>query len=169
MERITGDVYTHKGIFIDVFPLDYVRYTDTFTFKIRRKCIIYLKHILKFNACKRLYKGRKSRKEYILDQIVSFPAELLPQKMILALLDRLRVGRVSREGAYYIAEYDTSGPVQVVPYDVYFPPRKIEFEGKIYYVPNKIEEYLTYIYGSGYMQPPPVKHQKSVKPLEIKF
>ena len=169
IERITGDVYTHKGIFIDVFPLDYVRYTDTFTFKVRRKCIIYLKHILKFNACKRLYKSKKGKKDYILDQVVSFPAELLPQKMILALLNRLRVGKVARAGADYIAEDDTRGPVQVVPYDIYFPPREIEFEGNIYYVPHKIERYLTYIYGKGYMKLPPEKYRRSYKPLEIKY
>ena len=68
-----------------------------------------------------------------------------------------------------MAEYDNGGRGQVLPYDVYFPPRIIEFEEKTYCIPNKIEEYLTYMYGRCYMQPPPVKHRKSVKPLEIKF
>ena len=79
------------------------------------------------------------------------------------------MGKTSREEAGYVAEFDTSGPVQVVPYEIYFPPRKIEFEGKMYYVPNKIQEYLTYIYGPDYMQPPPVEYRKSNKSLEIRF
>lgn len=169
IERITGDIYTHKGIFIDIFPLDYVKDIETAAFRRKRRCITYLRHILKFNACPGLYKKKRNKKDYILDSIISIPAVFLPRRLLLFLLNRLKIGETSREEAGYVAEYDTSGPVQVVPYDVYFPPRKIEFEGKIYYVPNKIEEYLTYIYGSGYMQPPPVKHQKSVKPLEIKF
>lgn len=169
IERITGDVYLHKGIFIDVFPLDYVKDINTCAYKVRRRSIAYLKHILKFDACKALYRNKESDKEYILDNMISFPARILPQKMILKLLNRLRVGRVSREGAAYIAEYDTGGPVQVVPYDVYFPLREIEFEGRIFCVPNKIEDYLTYIYGEGYMQPPPEGYRGSYKPLEIKY
>lgn len=169
VERITGDIYVHKGIFIDVFPLDYVKSTETFAFRLRRKCIAYLKHILKFNACKRLYRSKRNKREYILDSIASFPAKLLPRKVILTWLNQLKIGRTSREESNFIAEYDTNGPVQVVPYDIYFPPKKIEFEGKMYYVPNKIEKYLTYIYGNAYMQLPPVEFRKSTKPLEIKF
>ena len=169
IERIAGDVYTHKGIFIDVFPLDYVKNTENFIFKIRRKCIIYFKHILKFQACRKLYKGKKNKKEYILDRVISFPGRLFPQKWILKLLNKIKTGKISREEANYIAEYDTAGPVQIVPYDIYFPPRKIEFEGRMYNVPNKIEKYLTYIYGEGYMQPPPPKHRVSCKASKIEF
>lgn len=169
IERYTGDVYTHKGIFIDVFPLDYVADTEKLSYKIRRGCIIYLKHILRFQACRELYRSKKSRREYNLDRIVSLPGRLLPQKWLLAWLNRLKAGKISREEARYVAEYDTGGPMQVAPADIYFPPREIEFEGKIYYAPNQIEKYLTRIYGPGYMQPPPEEFRKSYKFLEIKF
>ncbi|MCI9389871.1 MAG: LicD family protein [Lachnospiraceae bacterium] len=169
IEKITGDVYTHKGIFIDVFPLDYVKDKEAYSFRIRRRCIVYLKHILKFNACRGLYRSKENDKQYILDNVISFPARILPRRMILKLLNRLKAGRASREEATCIAEYDTGGPMQIAPYDFYFPPRKIEFEGRICNVPNRIEDYLTRIYGGGYMQPPPIKYRRSNKPLEIKF
>ncbi len=169
IERYTGDVYAHKGIFIDVFPLDYVKDTEKFAYKVRRSCIIYLKHILRFQACRELYRGKKSQKEYNLDRIVSLPGKLLPQKWLLRLLNRLKAGRISGEEANYIAEYDTGGPLQVVSRDIYFPPEKIEFEGRICYAPHKIAEYLEIIYGPGYMQPPPEEFRKSYKILEIKF
>ncbi len=79
--------------------------------------------------------------------MISFPARILPRRMILKLLNRLKAGRASREEATCIAEYDTGGPMQIAPYDFYFPPRKIEFEGRICNVPNRIEDYLTRIYG----------------------
>ena len=169
IERLVGDVYAHKGIFVDVFPLDYVKDIETFTFKIRRKCIAYLKHILKFHVCKKVYKKRENKKKYILDNIICCPAKLFPQKWTLKLLNKMKTGKISREEADYIAEYDTGGPVQVVPCDVYFPPREIEFEGKIYHVPNKIEQYLTDIYGKGYMQLPPPQHRVSWKASKIEF
>ncbi len=169
IERITGDVYTHKGIFIDVFPLDFVRDAESRAFWFRRKCIAYLKHILKFRACQELYRSKESEKEYRWDRVISFPAWAFPQKWLLALLNRLKAGRISREEANYIAEYDTGGPMQVVLRDIYFPPEKIEFEGRTCYAPHKIAKYLEIIYGPGYMQPPPEEYRKSYKPLKIKL
>lgn len=169
IERITGDIYTHKGIFIDIFPLDYVKDIEAPGFVRRHKCIVYLRHILRFNACRGLYKAKKSKKDYILDSIISIPGKILPRRALLFLLNKLKKGKTSREEAGYVAEFDTSGPVQVVPYEIYFPPREIEFEGKMYYVPNKIQKYLTYIYGPGYMQPPPEEYRKSNKSSEIRF
>ena len=59
--------------------------------------------------------------------------------------------------------------MQVVLRDIYFPPEKIEFEGRTCYAPHKIAKYLEIIYGPGYMQLPPEEYRKSYKPLKIKL
>lgn len=166
IERLTQGVYTHNGIFIDVFPLDYLKDRNSPLFKARLKCILYLIHILKLDTCKDLYRKRENEKEYLLDSIASYPARLLPRRMILKILNRLKAGNVSGKGTDYIAEYDARG--LIFPYSVYFPPKEITFEGRNYYVANDIEKYLTFIYGNQFMTPPPEKFRKSGKILEVK-
>ncbi len=166
IERLTQGLYTHNGIFIDVFPLDYIKEVNTLAFKARLKCIRYLVHILKFDTCKELYKNRESKKTYILDSIASYPARLLPRRVILKILNRLKARNISREKAGWVAEYDS--PRSVVPYSFYFPPRKMLFEGRMCNVPNEAEKYLTFIYGKAFMTPPPEQFRKSKKILEIK-
>lgn len=167
IERLTQGIYTHNGIFIDVFPLDYVKDVNSFTFKVRLKCILYLIHILKFDTCKDLYRKREKKREYVLDSIASYPAKLLPRKIILKLLNRLKARNISEKETSSIAEYDARG--LIFPYSTYFPPREITFENRIYYIPNKVEKYLTFIYGNNFMTPPPEKFRKSWKILEMKL
>lgn len=167
VERLTQGIYTHNGIFIDVFPLDYVKDANSFTFKIRLKCILYLIHILKFDTCKNLYKKREEKKEYILDSIISYPAKLLPRKAILKILNRLKAKNVSKKESASVMEYDARG--LMFPYSLYFPPKEILFEDRIYHVPNEIEQYLTFIYGNNFMTPPPENFRKPDKILKIQI
>lgn len=167
IERLTQGLYTHNGIFIDVFPLDYVKNVTTRAFKVRTNCIRYLIHILKFDTCKELYKNRDGKKKYVLDSIASCPARLLPRRVLLKILNRIKTGNVSEKEKACVAEYDSPG--NVLPYFFYFPPRKMMFEGRMYYVPNEIEEYLIYIYGNGFMFPPPEQFRESTKILDVKY
>lgn len=167
VERLTQGLYTHNGIFIDVFPLDYIRSVLTFTYKVRYNCIRYLVHILKFDTCKELYRKKEDKKKYVLDSIASYPASLLPRRVILKILNKLKAGNTLREEAVCVAEFDA--PRLVMPYFFYFPPRKTMFEGRMYNVPNELDEYLGFIYGNGYLFPPPEQCRKSEKILEIEI
>ncbi len=166
VERLTQGLYTHNGIFIDIFPLDFIRDAKTLGFKVKFNFIRYLIHILKFDTCPQLYKNRETKKKYILDSIASSPARILPRKGLLKFLNWLKAGYTPRDKAACIAEYDSPKPA--VPYSFYFPPREILFEGRICSVPNEIEEYLAFIYGNTFLIPPPEQCRKSSKILEIK-
>lgn len=168
IEKITGNRYSHNGIFIDVFPLDHLNEIESFSFKIRYKFIRYLIHILRFNACRDLYKSKRSKRDYVFDWAVSFPAFLIPSRVILKQLKRLEAGKEAGNETKYMVEYDSGSANRIMDYDIFFPPRKIEFEKKMYNVPNRIEDYLSLIYGD-YMQLPPVDERKSKKASEIKF
>lgn len=165
IERLTQGLYTHNGIFIDVFPLDYIKDMNTTAFKVKSKCIRYLVHILKFDTCRELYRKRDGKKKYMLDSIISFPARILPRRWILKILNRMKIGNMDKKDITYIAEYDSH---QSMPYSYLFPPRKIVFEGRTCNVPNEIEKYLTHIYGNTFMTPPPEEYRKPTKILEIK-
>jgi hypothetical protein len=51
--------------------------------------------------------------------------------------------------------------------EVFFPLKKMEFEGREYSVPNNTHSYLTQIYGD-YMQPPP-EDQRNIYDVGIIF
>ena len=169
VESITQNIYTHNGIFVDIFPLDYVQNANLFSYKVRRKYINYLKHMLKFNACKDLYKSKKSTIGYIMDAFICIPSVLSTRRKMLDRLNKIMIGKCLKDEAMYLAQYDDNSDVQVIPIDVYFPPIQMEFEGKLYNVPHKIEEYLTYAYGLSYMDLPPIDQRITHQPIELKF
>lgn len=47
---------------------------------------------------------------------------------------------------------------------IYGNPQLSEFEGRQYCIPEKIQEYLTHIYGENYMELPPI--EKRYRPYE---
>lgn len=169
IESIAEDMYENNGIYIDIFPLDYVKDANNQSYNRHRILINYVKHGLKFNACKKLYRSQKSIPAYLADYLFSLPVGMLPRRKMLNWLNRQCIGDCTKKEARYIAQYDDKYAVQVMAYDVYFPARQIEFEGKLYSVPNKIEDYLSIAYGSTYMELPPIEQRKTHQPVKLEF
>lgn len=169
IESIAENMYQNNGIYIDVFPLDFVEDNASVTYKLKRGVIKYLKHILKVSSCRELYKHKRSKLMYCVECIISVPAMIIPRRIILKKLNALMEGNVPRERAKFIAQYDDDTIGQVMPYDFYFPPGKHVYEGKEYNIPNKIEEYLRRSYGDNFMVLPPEEKRQTHQPLELKF
>ena len=169
IESIAEEIYSDNGIYIDIFPLDGVFNAETFSFRIKRKYINYLKHVLKLQACPALYQKKEGQLKYYVDRILSFPNLFISNKKLLASLNKTMISKQSVSKAPYIAQYDESNAGGVMRRDVYFPFGKCEFEGKQYSVPGKIEEYLRTQYGETYMELPPEEKRATHKPIELKF
>ena len=58
---------------------------------------------------------------------------------------------------------------QTIPISKYDPPVNLEFEGKMYSVPNDYDYVLRSIYGSNYMQLPPLDKRKTHNPIRLSF
>jgi len=168
IEEYANSIYKNNGIYIDIFPLDYINDYRNWRSIINLKIVKYVKHTLKFTACKHLYKSRENLCKYFMDNVICLPIYLNKRKNVLAYLNKRCIGNCTIENAKYIAEYDDPS-AQSIPYSIYFPTRKLEFEGKWYSVPGKIENYLTFIYGATYMQLPPVEERRTHQPQKIKF
>ena len=168
VESIAEDVYQYNGIYIDVFPLDNIDNIKSIQNIINTKGICYIRHSLKFDACKKLYKEKYSRLRYCIESVITAPIHFASRKRVLSILNKKRTGKCTEENAKWIAEYDEPRALSI-PYEVYFPPRKIIFEGKFYSVPNKIDEYLKIVYGDTYMEMPPVGERKTHQPIELKY
>lgn len=169
IETIAENLYHNNGIYIDIFPLDYVQDCNAKTYKLKQALIKYLKHILKFSSCKDLYRQKRSRLGYCVEWLLSIPAMLIPRKVLLKKLNKLMEGKTTKEQANYIAQYDDDTIGQVMPYNYYFPAQKHIYEGNYYYIPNEIESYLRRCYGDTFMELPPEEKRQTHQPLELKF
>lgn len=169
IESIAEKLYQNNGIYIDIFPLEYVENPNTVGYKLKQILIEYLLHILRVSACKELYKQKKGRLGYCLEWLISLPAMIIPRKKLVKMLNAAMAGKTPREKANYLAQYDTARSGQVMPYSTYLPAKKHIYEGKYYNIPNEIEAYLTRIYGDTFMELPPEEKRHTHEPIELKF
>lgn len=166
LEGISDGLYVNNGIYIDIFPLDYVR-NNNLQNVIRENLIGYLRHSLKFVSCPKLYKTKYHTLRYYTEAMITLPVNFR-RKDAAELLRKLCVGSCVEKEAKYFAEHDDSKSLQI-PKEYYFPARKMLFENKYYNVPNRIEDYLEKIYGSNYMELPPESERITHDPLKVQF
>lgn len=166
VENCVGPRYKHNGVFIDVFPIDGVRAPRSFAQRLRTARIRYLLHSLRFDVSRSLYRSR-GRVRYLADVLLCAPARLIPTRRRLQRVQRL----MQHDGANepYAAQFEDVSAAEIVPREVYFPPREIEFNGKMRCVPRQIETYLALAYGDDYMQLPPEAQRRTHEPQELKL
>lgn len=169
IESILEKPYANNGVYIDVFPLDFVENSKKTSYKIKRKSINYFKHILKLQACPGLYKQKQGKIKFYFDCILSFPGWILSNKTILKILRKLMISKKNLDETAYVAQYDESLDAAVMEKEIYFPLKKCQFEGKSYYVSGNIEEYLERQYGSDFMKLPPIEKRATHSPIELKI
>lgn len=152
------EVETYYGVYIDVFPIDYIVDTeDSIKAFLRKKKFFDSIHTLKVVSMKR---GRSVLKNIVLllAHIALFPVS---------------ANRITRKVASVVAEYSKNGSMKagiVVPTDckyksivpsVFFDSfSRLEFEGLEFSVISCYDEWLTSWYGN-YMELPPMEKQTS--------
>lgn len=164
-----GKKYINDGIYIDIFPLDYVKNKNSISFKIKFKIVKYISHILMFKFCRELYKEKRNTIKLILDYMVSIPAFIIPSKILQRISKSIMKSNGNEENAKYFVMYNGNKTGSILEKEVYLPERKIKFENKFYNVPGKIEEYLERNYGKDYMKLPPEEERHTHEPVELKF
>lgn len=140
-ERIGAD-YKYKGLFIDVFPYEYVN-----PFVLRFSHIFF--HRLQFwIVSKRV--GRRDVLHYLL-QVLYFVSECVDN--ILRQFSRILPKT-------YSYSYGCNAKARMHQYTkcMFFPTRNLKFEDNIYPCPGQIEEYLKNTYGN-YMELPPIEER----------
>ena len=161
--------YKNNGIYIDVFPLEYVKDMNKWTFKLKAFIIKSLIHILRFRGCKKYYKHIKPYYIYLLDII--FSTLWLPNnRKTIEITKRLMTSNGNEEEFNYFAMHNGTSPVGwCITKDIYGKGKKIRFEGKEFLAPQKIEEYLKLNYGENFMDLPPENKRHTHDPIEISF
>ena len=146
-----------KNIFVDVFPIDYVK--DNHLSKkliIKQKLVGFLNCVM----CTNTFKRKENKKALFISKFMS-------NKMAVKLIDKICISKRKTDYLMFFG-FDLSDSF-FAPKNIFFPLKKMEFEGKKYYAPRNYKKFLTLYYGSDYMQLPPIEKRITHKPIKIVF
>jgi lipopolysaccharide cholinephosphotransferase len=169
-ETMSPNIYNNVGIYVDIFPIDYVQDANTVRFKIRAYMINLISHALRFKYCRKYYKDNRSKIRYFYDWLISAPFLWCSNKRLLAVQRKLMKKDNNKADNRYAINYASTynWKKEIMSYDILSPLKEIEFEGRTCYSYAKMEKYLSQVYGN-YMELPPEDKRHTHEPLELKF
>lgn len=151
-----------KGIYVDIFPLDYTQKDSGLVKKIKTKIITKSYALI-------CYKRGLDLTKTPFIKMALFLTKFLSIRFLSAVADRTARSENNNPRARYYVNYDAGHPKYTILKDKYDPATELEFEGKLYTVPHDYDYVLRRIYGD-YMQLPPVeKRVQQHKPENIDF
>ena len=162
VEKSAQKFKMHNGIWVDIFPFDYIDKIDE---NIKRKNK-FIKFIMGVLVNKKLKLKMYSNK--ILSKIIVKLFEILPSKLLFKIIDII-IGKSKSNKKYtigYFSYYNIENNVYKTS-DI-FPLKKTVFEGKKYDSPNNYDAILKTTYGD-YMKLPPKDKQVTHNPIQIVF
>lgn len=162
-EKNSSHIDSHKGIYVDIFPLDNAN-------KEKSLFQVLQAYITKKLSVVILWKMGFYKKEISLSL-----------KIILRIMNCVKLIKLSTfqqfimslnknyQSKYFVNLGSNYNYIkQTIPKNKYYPPVKVEFEGKYYNAPNDWDYILKRIYGD-YMKLPPVEKRITHNPVRIKF
>ncbi len=158
-ESVGCDVKSHKGIFIDIFPLDKLDAVNMEKAEKRCKKAKLLTSIITYKSG---YKSGMKKKTKLFAHIYALQGIKRIKEKRLKLMTKDNGSKNVNTVCVIASNYNWKK--QLVDENVYFPPSKVVFEGKEYMAPNNIEAYLTSVYGD-YMKLPPVEKRVTRHPI----
>jgi lipopolysaccharide cholinephosphotransferase len=153
---------TPKGIWVDVFPLDNVKYQQSLAQSIQALLVTFIRFNLFVKQCDyrpRTFRGRVLR--WLLS-IISVETSFKWLQNLMTFWDNTETEYFVNLGSQYSYKKQTMHKAR------YLPPANLEFEGTIYNAPNDYDYVLTRIYGD-YMKLPPEEQRVNHKPVRIDF
>lgn len=147
-----------NGTFVDIFPIENF---PNKAIKLRKVIDLGLKFA---GSCLQSYKNnsahfremmKQSNEAYLsynLRRMIGFCFSFFPYRKWALIYDKF-VQYPTKTGKLH----DPTGDYRWIGYDesVLLPPKKMEFEGYMVYVPNQVDKYLSSEFGKDYMQLPP--------------
>lgn len=162
--RLAESSIQHEGIWVDIFPLDYAQKEKSFMKSVRTFIIRNLKYLISY---KNGNKYPSSIKGKIFLSLCRNINNSRITKIQSFLMQRENHHKNSKYYVNYGSQYDTIK--QTMPIAVYEPYCKITFEGKQYNAPGKYETLLKRVYGSQFMQLPPIEKRITHNPIRLSF
>lgn len=163
-EETTSDIDTHKGIFIDIFPLDNAKCQYSVFQKIQGTIVKGLYPII-------MYRCGANKKHYsLVKRIVANMTKIVSIKLLSNIRDTLMSMNKDNASPYYVCLSGAYNFVkETIPKTKYYPPVKVEFEGEMFNAPQDPDYYLRRLYGDNYMELPPEEERKAAHVVEVSF
>ena len=151
----------HKGIYIDIFPLDNVKNNH----KLGKVRALFIKSIVEVM----LFKLKIRPLNKVNHPCLVFVLSLLSKKSLMEWQKRL-LTKNKNDKSLYVASLTGSYAYEKELFlrEIIYPPKKVVFEGKEYNGMNDNKRYLSQVYGD-YMKLPPKEKRVNHMPLEINF
>lgn len=160
-EKAIADRKMHKGIYVDIFPLD----VAGDNFKITFIKGFFVKALMETLFLKRKLYDIKQCRHPLFVRFFS----LLSCKNIYRLQKSISISYKGKNKSHLVSYYGVySLRKECYDYDTIFPAKLVEFEGKMYPGLNDNHKYLTSMYGD-YMQLPPEDKRVNHSALYVDF
>lgn len=160
-ETMIENIEAHKGIFIDIFPLDNLN-NNKFLFKIKWSILANLRMFSLY------YRGVYD-KNAINHKFTCKIFSVFGSHKLLKFCDWFMSLNKNTKSKYLVSYGGIySRHKENFERQWFFPTNKIEFEGKMYSCPNNPDALLTHIYGD-YMKLPPKEKRVTHLPKQILF
>lgn len=155
-ERMTGHLPINQGIYVDVFPMDYVDVSHPHRLDYVLRWISHYT-MLRYQKLKMVDKKRY--------QI----ARLIPMRFINKRISALMEYRLNEQDNM-MAKLCHQGPNKPpVSVSLFEDTILVPFENKMFRIPAAYDQYLTGRYGRDYMIPPPPDKRDTHGPVEVKI
>ena len=161
-EKSLENIDVNKGIYVDIFPMDNIKKGHGIIEKLRA---ITIKNITDTFFCKMKISDLKNCRHPLMVKVLSF----FSYNMLHKIQDTL-CKRYNNLDTKYIVDFTGPSNYNEVlhPVDYYLPLKELEFEGKMYKVPNDSDKYLTKVYGD-YMKLPKKEDRVNHSVVELSF
>ncbi|MBC1501141.1 LicD family protein [Listeria weihenstephanensis] len=156
----------HKGIFIDIFPLDNAKSNTGFLFHMKGRILKQMRSLLflKVNEKTTLY-AISIWKKALLKLI-----RVVPTKVFFQILTNYMQSETDNNARYYVNYASKYGyQKQTMLKIIYEPIGVTEFEGHTFQIPGETDYFLGRIYGQNYMDLPPVEKRITHKPKRVQL
>jgi len=168
-EKFQGDYKGCKGIWVDILPLDNTEENNTLFLKIQAGIVNELRYAIALKCKFEKLRQLNSFKRW-LRLIYIYALTMLPVKTLTKLQQKIMTLNKNHNSKYVVNLASKYGyKKQTFLREKVFPVSEIKFEQKIYNAPNDVDYFLSTIYGSDYMQIPPIEKQETHPPKRIKF
>lgn len=164
LESYMSNINIHKGFYVDIFLLDNAKKQKGFWQMLQYKLFTIIKILIWFKIVTNSNDNKTLKQKIILAFVKPMNLSKLKhiQKKVMSL-------NKNDDSSFFINMGSRYGiKKQTIPKDKYFPPVKVEFEGKLYNAPNDWDYILTRIYGD-YMKLPPIEKRITHNPVRVDF
>lgn len=166
----TRYVKSHRGIFIDIFPLDHAKEPDNKKQASKVRLAKAIRKIADFKTTALFSKDSGNTLKYVVKKTIATLFKPFSTQQLLIMQKKILTSLGTEKSEYYInvgSQYHFKK--QTMPKSIYHPAKQLEFEGHQFDVPGQYETVLERIFSKNYMELPPENKRQTHAPAKIIF